>query len=140
MATIDLCGGLDHLATIRTFVAETSRDLSADEQDISDLCLAVDEICANVFIHGYDRQGGRIEVTLGPTEDGIQVSIRDWGKAFEPQQVPIPDVDCCLEERPLGGLGLFLVYRLMDEVRFEFDGERGNLVTLLKRTRREEEK
>ena len=135
MATIHLCGGLEHLATIRTFVTQTSRDLGVDERDVCDLSLAVDEICANVFIHGYDRQGGRIDVTVEPTRDGIQASVRDWGKTFDPQQVPVPDVKCCLAERPVGGLGLFLVRQVMDDVRFEFDGEQGNVVTMVKRTR-----
>jgi len=135
MATIHLCGGLEHLATIRTFVAQTSRDLGTDGQDVYDLCLAVDEICANVFIHGYDRQGGRIEVTVEPADDGIRVRVRDWGKAFDPQQVPVPNLECGLEERPLGGVGLYLVRQIMDDVRFEFDGEHGNVVTMLKRAR-----
>jgi serine/threonine-protein kinase RsbW len=136
MATIHLCGGLEHLSTIREFVTQTSRDLSIDEQDISDLCLAVDEICANVFIHGYGRQEGRIEVTVEPTDDGIRARVRDWGRAFDPRLVPVPDVQCCLEERPLGGLGLFLVHQVMDEVHFEFDGKQGNVVTMLKRARK----
>jgi anti-sigma regulatory factor (Ser/Thr protein kinase) len=55
--------------------------------------------------------------------------------AFDPEAVSVPDVDAPLEQRSLGGLGLFLVRQLMDDVRFEFSEERGNSVTMVKRLR-----
>ena len=137
MAILRLCADLSQLRAIRDFVAEASRDLDLDDWIIPDVQLAVDEICSNVITHGYGGQGGQIEVTVEPIEDGVQVIVRDWGMAFDPQTVPVPKVDAALELRSLGGLGLFLVRQLMDDVRFEFDGERGNSVTMVKRLRRE---
>ncbi len=126
-------GDIGQLRTIREFVAQASSELNVDERVIPDLRLAVDEICTNVFVHGYDGQGGQVEVTVEPTEEGIEVKVRDWGRSFDPEAVPVPDLDRCLEQRPLGGLGLFLVRQLMDEVRFEFRGQQGNVVTMVKR-------
>lgn len=137
MAILRLCADLSQLRAIRDFVAEAGRDLDLDDWIIPDVQLAVDEICSNVITHGYGGQGGQIEVTVEPIEDGVQVIVRDWGMAFDPQTVPVPKVDAALELRSLGGLGLFLVRQLMDDVRFEFDGERGNSVTMVKRLRRE---
>jgi serine/threonine-protein kinase RsbW len=65
--------------------------------------------------------------------EGVQLTVRDWGAAFDPEAVSVPDVDAPLEQRSLGGLGLFLVRQLVDDLRFEFDEERGNLVTMVKR-------
>ena len=137
MANIRLCADLSQLKAIRDFVAEASRDLDVEDWIIPDVQLAVDEICSNVIKHGYGGRGGEIEVTVEPIEDGVQVTVRDWGIAFDPQTVAVPNVDAPLELRSLGGLGLFLVRQLMDNVHFEFDGERGNSVTMVKRLRRE---
>ena len=137
MAILRLYADLSQLRVIRDFVAEASRDLDVEEWIIPDVQLAVDEICSNVITHGYQGQGGKIEVTVEPIDGGVEVVVRDWGKAFDPETVAVPKVDAPLELRSLGGLGLFLVRQLMDDVRFEFDGERGNSVTMVKRIRQE---
>ncbi len=139
MATMRLDCVIAQLGAIREFVVQTSRELGVDESTICDLQLAVDEICSNVLRHGYDGRGGQVEVTVESVEDGVQVTVRDWGRAFEPQAVPLPDVRAPLEQRPLGGLGLFLVRQVMDEVQFEFGGKRGNSVTMVKRFQRQGE-
>lgn len=125
------------MAGIREFVAESSRSLDADEQAIRDLQLAVDEVCSNSIRHGYGGQEGQIEVSVGRIGHSIRVVVRDWGVAFDPEQVPVPDLGAPLEERSLGGLGLFLVQQVMDEVRFEFNGSQGNSVTMVRRLDRE---
>ena len=135
MTTMHLCADLAQLGTIREFVAEASRDLDVDEWSIPDLQLAVDEICSNIILHGYGGQGGQLEVMVQAVAEGVQLTVRDWGMAFDPDAVSVPDVDAPLEQRSLGGLGLFLVRQLMDDVRFEFSEERGNSVTMVKRLR-----
>ena len=137
MTSLRLWADLSQLRVIREFVAEASRDLDVAEWIIPDVQLAVDEICSNAIIHGYQGQGGQIEIIVESVQGGVRVTVRDWGKAFDPEAVAVPKVDDPLELRSLGGLGLFLVHQLMDDVRFEFDGERGNSVTMVKLTRRE---
>ena len=127
------------LAVIRDFVAKASRSLDADERAIRDLQLAVDEVCSNSIRHGYGGQEGRIEVSVERIGRSIRVVVRDWGMAFDPEQIPVPDLCLPLEERSLGGLGLFLVQQVMDEVRFEFNDSRGNSVTMVRRLDREGE-
>ena len=124
---------LAQLAAIREFVAEASRSLDADEQAIRDLQLAVDEVCSNSIRHGYGGQEGQIEVFVERIGHSIRVVVRDWGMAFDPEQIPVPDLDLPLEERSLGGLGLFLVQQVMDDVRFGFNDSKGNSVTMVKR-------
>lgn len=133
MATMRLCAELCDVATIREFVSRASRDLEADEAIIPALELVADELCSNVILHGYGGQGGWIEVRVQPVEQGVQLTVRDWAGGFDATAVPLPDVEAPLEERTLGGLGLFLVRSLMDEVRFEADGRKGNMVTVIKR-------
>jgi anti-sigma regulatory factor (Ser/Thr protein kinase) len=132
MVTLSLFADLPQLATIRDFVKEESQKLGLSERAIYDLRLAVDEACSNVIRHAYRGHGGRIEVTIEPVSHGVEVAIRDWGEMFEPAQVPKPDVKAPLEERPLGGLGLFLIYHVMDDVEFRFDQTDGNTLRMVK--------
>jgi serine/threonine-protein kinase RsbW len=133
MVTMRWQADVAQLGAIRDFVAEASRSLGAGERVILDLQLAVDEICSNSVRHGYGGREGQLEVTVERAGQSIRVVVRDWGRAFDPELIPDPDLDIPLEERSLGGLGLFLVRRVMDEVRFEFDENRGNSVTMVKR-------
>ena len=138
MATLKSFADNRQLAPIREFVTRVARNLGLCDKVIYDLQLAVDEACANVIEHAYDGCGGDIEITIEPTREGIQVAIHDWGGSFDPDTVPVPDVTAPLENRQLGGLGLFLMRQIMDEVRFEFDTTRGNTLTMVKRLRKEE--
>jgi serine/threonine-protein kinase RsbW len=133
MATVKLRADLTELATIRDFVARTGRDLGLPERMIYDLTLAVDEACSNVIRHAYGGQAGTIEVRVQSHDGCVRVTIRDWGEAFDPAAVPVPDVGAPLEQRPLGGLGLFLMRQAMDDVEFEFDPVCGNTLTMTKR-------
>ena len=133
MTTLSLPANLAHLTTIREFVVQSGRELDLEDEALFELQLAVDEACTNVIKHAYGGRGGMIEVTVEPDEDGVRVVIRDWGKPFELQKIPVPDVTLPLEQRELGGLGLFLMHRLVDDIRFEFDTEKGNTLTMVKR-------
>jgi serine/threonine-protein kinase RsbW len=132
MATLSLFADLAQLATIRGFLARAGHDLELDDREIYDLQLAVDEACSNVVKHGYGGQGGEIEITIEREGDRVRVTIRDWGRAFVPQSVPTPDVTASLDQRRLGGLGLFLIHQVMDDVHFEFDAKAGNVLTMVK--------
>lgn len=136
VAELSLAADHDQLATIREFVAEAGRQLGLAGKTIRDLQLAVDEACTNVIEHAYGGRGGEIQVRIEPTDQGLRVTIRDWGQAFDPEAVPVPDVTAPLEQRPLGGLGLFLMRQLMDRVEFEFDAETGNRLVMEKQIRR----
>jgi serine/threonine-protein kinase RsbW len=139
MVTARWCADLVQLAAIREYVAKAGRSLHADDQAIRDLQLAVDEVCSNSIRHGYRGQDGQIEVSVERIGHSIRVVVRDWGMAFDPEQIRIPDLDAPLEERSLGGLGLFLVQQVMDDVRFEFNHSKGNSVTMVRRLDREGE-
>jgi serine/threonine-protein kinase RsbW len=133
MPTLNVHADLDGLATIREFAAQAGYDLGLDRQGVYDLQLAVDEACANVVLHAYGGRGGEMEIAIEPAEGGVQVTIRDWGRAFEPQAVPSPDIEASLEQRRLGGLGLYLMRQVMDQVDFTFDAKNGNRLTMIKR-------
>lgn len=132
MAELNLWADYSHLSRIRRFVEEAGEDLGIPERDLYDLELAVDEACANIIEHGYQGVGGKIEIQIQPLNGGVQVVIRDWGRPFDPEAIPVPDIAAPLENRPMGGMGLFLMRKIMAQVQFAFDPEGGNTLTMTK--------
>lgn len=95
--------------------------------------LAVDEACANIIEHAYQNEGGEIECIVQDTMDQLIVTLRDWGKPFDPDLVPEPDIAAPLEKRTKGGLGLYFMLKMMDEVKFDFPTDGPNKLTMVKK-------
>jgi serine/threonine-protein kinase RsbW len=89
-------------------------------------------------MHAYEGRGGRLELRIDVVDDRVEVMIRDWGQTFDPNAIPTPDVDAPLEQRPIGGVGLFLMRQMMDRVDFQFSETGGNTLTMAKRVHRRE--
>ena len=126
---------LDNLTVIRDFVNQVAGHFGLDEATVFDLQLAIDEACTNIIVHGYEGQEGDITLSLRQQHDEIVVTIQDRAQPFDPDAVPLPLLDAPLEDRPLGGLGIYLMRQVMDEVRFDFDDAKGNELTMIKRLR-----
>ena len=96
--------------------------------------LVLEEVIVNIVNYGYEERGGhKIDVHLISEPDTLTIKIADDGRAFDPlNQAPTPDVDASLEDRPIGGLGVYLVQTLMDEAHYRREQDRNHL-TLIKR-------
>lgn len=108
------------LKEVRDFIRTHLIQHGIPEQLISLMVLAVDEVCANVVIHGNDcNPSDRLEIKM-IVKDGKEISfeIKDQGKAFDSKSYKEPDLDKIVETRKQGGMGLMLVKRIMDEVEF----------------------
>lgn len=124
---------LESLAAFRAFIDAVCEQASGVDASICyDLKLAVDEACTNIITHGYAGMNpGSIILTLEPGPQRVVMTLTDFGHAFEPSDSPAPDVEAGLEDRPMGGFGLFFIYQTMDEVSYETtDGS--NRLTLIK--------
>jgi serine/threonine-protein kinase RsbW len=99
--------------------------------------LAVDEIASNIVKYAYDASDGsrRIDVSLCVEADRLVLTLEDEGKAFNPLESEEPDTSLPPEDRPVGGLGIFLVRRLFDRVEYRRDGNRNILRLEVSRTR-----
>lgn len=132
--TLTFPGRFDSLAAISEFVARAAEAAGLDARAVYQVELAVDEACSNIVEHAYGGEGhGDIEVTCRINSDGLTVMLRDYGRPFDPTGVAPPDLHASLEDRDLGGLGLYFMRQLMDEVHFEFTSDSGNLLTMVKR-------
>jgi len=132
--TLTFPGRFESLAAIGEFVTRAAEAAGLDARDVYAVQLAVDEACSNVIEHAYGDEGcGDIECTCRICEDGLTVMLRDHGRPFDPTSVPEPDLHASLAHHPGRGLGLYFMRKLMDEVRFEFTPDAGNVLTMVKR-------
>ncbi len=99
--------------------------------------LSLDELLTNTISYGYRDDGQHtIDIGLRLEEGVITVEITDDGIPFEPASAPVPDTNASLRDRPIGGLGIFLVGRMMDSFKHRYSDGR-NIVTLTKRAQEE---
>jgi serine/threonine-protein kinase RsbW len=127
-------GQYSSLAEICEYVGSAAQAAGFDSKEVYAVKLAVDEACTNIIEHGYGGEGiGKIECSYHYDTAGITIELRDWGNEFCPGDVPEPDYDVPLEKLQPRGAGLFLMRKLMDDVRFTFNDEGGNLLVLKKK-------
>jgi serine/threonine-protein kinase RsbW len=93
---------------------------------------AVDEACTNIINYAYAGKGGMITITCELHDSDFVVTISDNGKQFDPIKVPPPDLESGLNERKIGGLGIYFMKKLMDDVSYSFD-KNGNTLVMRKR-------
>ena len=124
---------------LRNDLAEVSRIVDrfgafARSNDLPDtlrqqMAMAFDEVVANIVSYGYDDDAEH-QIAVRVDLDGgvLVVTVEDDGKPFDPLAQDDPDVTVGLDEREIGGLGIFLVKELMDEVTWERRADRNVLV------------
>jgi serine/threonine-protein kinase RsbW len=132
MTTAIFPGSYKSLHPIREFVVKAATQAGFDEAGVYAVELAVDEACSNIIEHAYRGESkGEIFCTHQIREDSLVIVLKDHGQRFDPDSIPEPNFSPHLEDLKAGGAGLFLMRKMMDEVRFEFD-ENGNTLTMVK--------
>jgi serine/threonine-protein kinase RsbW len=123
---------LENLSVVRDYIAEQGRALGADQRALYDVILAVDEAVTNIVVHGYTSEVGTIEIKVQRVGDALVVSLRDKAPPFDPHSVPSPDLSLSLEDRPIGGMGVYMMKHLVDRVIHRVPPTGGNELTLVK--------
>ena len=119
-----------YLRIVRRVLEEVCGLLALDAEATGDVVLATEEAVTNIIVHAYcGGTGGRIELRVTPTRVGLEVAVEDEGEPFAGDEVVPPDP---AEIRP-GGRGVFLIRKLMDEVRYRPKPTAGTVLTMLKR-------
>lgn len=119
---LQIDSNLKNLEAAADFVAKTMHAVGArNEKDVFDVQLAVDEALTNIIEHAYSgQQGGQIVIrcALSESKKEFTVKLIDHGKPFDPKAVAAPDTEAALENRKRGGLGIFLIKRYMQTVKY----------------------
>jgi serine/threonine-protein kinase RsbW len=124
----------DKLSEIREFVAGLARRYGFAEEDVANIVLAVDEACTNIIKHAYQFAPDKsIEVTVVLRGTSLEITVQDDGRSFDPATLHAPDLKEHLTHYRRGGLGVYLMKKLMDEVEYRMQPGKKNLVRLVKR-------
>lgn len=101
------------------------------EKRINEIEIATEEALVNIFHYAYQGQEGDAEVSCKTEHDGrFIIEIADAGMPFNPLAVPEPDTTLDVAEREIGGIGVFLIKKLIDEVTYKRDGNK-NILELI---------
>ncbi len=122
------------LEAVQDFIHQQIENLCTDMKLLMQIDLAVEEIFVNIAHYAYAPQTGEATITCNLNKDTreMQIIFSDSGKPFNPLDRDEPDVTLPAEERGIGGLGIFLTKKYMDEVSYEYSGGKNNLT--LKKT------
>jgi anti-sigma regulatory factor (Ser/Thr protein kinase) len=120
---------LDSLAELRSYVKEAAGDAGIDEARAYKLQLAVDEIATNTILYGYKDVGASAVISIGgEIRDGtLVITLEDHAQAFDPRTMHMPDAEDLakpLEERAIGGLGIFLAIQGVDRFDYRRESDR----------------
>lgn len=115
------------------FVEGELEKLDCPRKAIIQLGIAIDEIFSNIVKYAYPNTSGPIRLSVSETPDsnGVQLTFTDEGVPFNPMPREDPDITLSAEERQIGGLGIYMVKQMMDDILYVYQNER-NILTLVK--------
>lgn len=130
LAHIKLPATLDNLPVFIDLVAQKAEEYGFGRKYINEIELALEEALVNVAKYAYGEAGGDVEVNCRSFEGGVfSVEIIDSGVPFDLTTMPDPDIAADISDRKIGGLGIFFIRQLMDEVVYQRQEDK-NILTM----------
>jgi sigma-B regulation protein RsbU (phosphoserine phosphatase) len=123
---------IDTIPQLNEFIDAVAEEMALDMSLAMSLNLAIEEAVVNVMEYAYpDGEKGDVEIEVTVDEGWLTFIISDSGIAFDPTTKEDADTTLSAEERPIGGLGIFLVRQLMDTIEYQRTNDK-NVLTLRK--------
>ena len=135
MQEITLDALIENIPKVTDWVEEQLADCGCPMKVLMQINIAIDELFSNIANYAYAESGsvGKATVRLRLEEDfsAVEITFIDNGIPYNPLEKADPDITLSIEERPIGGLGIFMVKKSMDDVSYEYrDGQ--NVLTIRK--------
>ena len=132
-AEITVPAHLDQLEKVTDFIEEKLAETGCESAEVFSLTLAVEEIFVNIASYAYEGKEGeaRILFSFDPESRNAEIVFMDHGIPFDPTTRPSPEITQEAGNRPVGGLGIHIVKKTMDEVKYTYAG--GNVLTIIKK-------
>ncbi len=135
-------GETAYLERVRSFVIDYARKIGFNDDGTGEIELAVDELCTNIIRYSYNQDPDippelkQIEVEVEEIKKGIQITVKDHGKPFDPGRFPLVNLDDHISELRTHGLGIYTMKKFMDKLKHEYKEGRGNNITLIKKLKK----
>lgn len=118
--SIEISNQIDEVERVSAFIEELGEELKLSPSLIMNINLAVEEAVVNVISYAYPKESkNTISLSAEYKENELIFVLTDKGVAFDPTKVAEADVSLALEDRPIGGLGIFLVREIMGKVSYQ---------------------
>ncbi len=135
MKTITMEAKVESIPVITEFVDGLLEEMGSSMKAQMQVDVALDELLSNVAYYAYKDGAGSFTVTFEVRgEDTAVITLIDQGIPYDPLAKEDPDISLSAEERPIGGLGIYLVKKTMDELIYERRDEK-NILTIVKKVR-----
>ena len=124
------------LDSVLAFLEETLESSDASRKAVTGLVLALEEAFVNVANYAYEgiRNDGTVRITICVYDDTAVITLRDSGMAFDPLALEDPDISASAQDRPIGGLGIFMIRKSTDSCDYQRIGNE-NILTMRKKIR-----
>ena len=133
LLSVTLSNHLSELERLHQVLWQFGKEQDLPKNLINTMNLALEEIVTNVIEHGYEDNGEHSIIIRCSVQDGqVMAEVEDDGQPFNPLKSPDPDISKPLEDRPIGGLGIYLVRNVMDAFDYTYQ-EGKNQIRLKKR-------
>ena len=131
--SLRLVNQLSEVAKLAGFIEAFGVAEGLDPEAVYSLNLALDEVVTNVIRYGHEDDGREhpIVVRLALASGVLTAEVEDDGRAFNPLEAPTPNLESNIDDRPIGGLGIFLVRSVMTSVEYRREDGR-NVLTMKK--------
>ena len=132
MAEMTIKASVNNLDQVLAFVDTELEKLECSIKAQMQIDVAVEELFVNIASYAYGEGSGRVRIRVEAFGDHAVITLTDSGVAYDPLAKEDPDTALAAEQRPIGGLGIFMAKKMMDEIRYERkDG--CNILTMIKR-------
>lgn len=134
MKELTTAATIENIETVTDFVNEQLEALDCPMKAMMQIDIAIDELFGNIAHYAYHPEVGSATVRVEVTEDPLAVIITfiDNGVPYDPLAAEDPDITLSAEERTVGGLGIYMVKKSMDEISYEYKNGQ-NILTIKKR-------
>jgi serine/threonine-protein kinase RsbW len=120
---------LENLERLIQSISHCAREQGFDQKRISEIELAAEESLVNIINYSYPERPGEVEVTCQLDGRSLVIEMIDTGIPFDVTSLPDPDITADIDDRKIGGLGVFLLKKVMDEVNYRREKNR-NILSL----------
>ena len=122
------------LTDVLAFVEQTLEKHECSMKLQTAICVAIEEVFVNVAHYAYGDKDGDVEFNIGFDAQTRNVTFQmvDGGVQFDPLKKPDPDVTLSAEQRDIGGLGIFITKKTMDQVTYAYENGK-NILTMVKK-------
>lgn len=130
--TLLITNELNQLVLLEDFLGKVADEYNLNGRLLMNLKLAMEEAVTNIILYAYPGEKNKdISISLSYNDKELRIVITDSGIAFDPMNKPDPDLSLPPDERPIGGLGIYLVKQLMTDVTYHRSGDK-NILTMVK--------